>query len=435
MKKGFTLVEMLGVIIVLSLLALIGSTAVTSIVKNSKSTLSNTQLESFKMAAELWAQDNMDILPYEGCTSVSLSDLEDLKRINEVDRSNNPNIDNYIAKVCVSQETEQDSLNIETTIVDYTEYLSCFTTSEVDGGVEINGYSNDCDKSVIIPAKINNKDVVSIASRAFYNKSITSVIIPNKVKSIGDMAFTYNQLNSVSLPSNIETIGQLAFVGNQLTTIKIPDSVTSIGASAFGANQLVKINFPKSLNELPFGIFMENKLTSITIPDNITVIGSQAFRDNLLENVTIPDGVITIDTGAFWNNYLTSIEIPQSVQTIGTRAFQQNLLRRVQFASDGNLTKIDWYAFEENYLKSVDIPNSVTTIEGAAFEYNILEEVTIGNGITYIGQFAFGDDQNEDDGRTYGPNRLINVTIAAPESQVDYWNAFDGFAGTIQFTG
>lgn len=76
-KKGFTLVELLAVIIILSLLALLASTAVTKIVKDSKKDLSNTQLELIKSAAEVWGADNLSQLPSSGeCGYLTLEDLQ-----------------------------------------------------------------------------------------------------------------------------------------------------------------------------------------------------------------------------------------------------------------------------------------------------------------------------------------------------------------------
>ena len=63
MKKGFTLIEMLAVIVILSLLIVIGNVAVSSLIKNSKTKLSETQIEIIIKAAESLASDNIMYLP------------------------------------------------------------------------------------------------------------------------------------------------------------------------------------------------------------------------------------------------------------------------------------------------------------------------------------------------------------------------------------
>lgn len=76
-KKGFTLVELLAVIIILSLLALIASTSVTKVVRDSKTDLYNTQIELIKAAAEAWGADNLYKLPEANtCKFMTLYDLK-----------------------------------------------------------------------------------------------------------------------------------------------------------------------------------------------------------------------------------------------------------------------------------------------------------------------------------------------------------------------
>ena len=102
-KRGFTLVELLAVIIILSLLALITTTAITKIVKDSKEELSDTQIALIKSTAEMWGADNIDKLPSIGsCSYLTLKDLKDLGIIDSsvIDPKTNQQIsDNLIIKI------------------------------------------------------------------------------------------------------------------------------------------------------------------------------------------------------------------------------------------------------------------------------------------------------------------------------------------------
>lgn len=83
-KKGFTLVELLAVVVILSLLALLTSTAVTKLVSDAKEDLSKTQINLIKSAAELWGADNLDKLPDSGkCNYITLSLLKNNGLIDE----------------------------------------------------------------------------------------------------------------------------------------------------------------------------------------------------------------------------------------------------------------------------------------------------------------------------------------------------------------
>ncbi|MBQ2946714.1 MAG: prepilin-type N-terminal cleavage/methylation domain-containing protein [Bacilli bacterium] len=76
-KKGFTLVELLAVIVILALLALLTSTAVTKLVRDAKNDLSETQIQLIKSAADTWVADNLNKLPSSGgCGYLTLEDLK-----------------------------------------------------------------------------------------------------------------------------------------------------------------------------------------------------------------------------------------------------------------------------------------------------------------------------------------------------------------------
>lgn len=79
MKKGFTLAELLGVIVILSLITMITVPAITDTLQNYKIKLCNTQLEEIISAAKTWGADNLVKLPSsEGQTkTVSLKTLSD----------------------------------------------------------------------------------------------------------------------------------------------------------------------------------------------------------------------------------------------------------------------------------------------------------------------------------------------------------------------
>lgn len=77
-NKGFTLVELLGVIVIISLLTLVASVAVVKVVKDTKSDLSDIQIKAIESAAQAWGADNITLLPDAGdCIYLYLSDLQD----------------------------------------------------------------------------------------------------------------------------------------------------------------------------------------------------------------------------------------------------------------------------------------------------------------------------------------------------------------------
>ncbi len=113
MKKGFTLVELLAVIVILSLLALLTSTAITKLLSDAKGDLSNIQKNSIKSAAETWIAANMSQLPKDGeCKYLTLKDLKDsgLLDKNVIDSNTSKNISDDLKVKITSNKGEQGNL-------------------------------------------------------------------------------------------------------------------------------------------------------------------------------------------------------------------------------------------------------------------------------------------------------------------------------------
>lgn len=77
MKKGFTLVEMLMVIVVLSVLGMIAYPLVTNQIEKSKIDSYNTQINNIINASKRWAFDNDDLIPYDDTSkTVSINRIQ-----------------------------------------------------------------------------------------------------------------------------------------------------------------------------------------------------------------------------------------------------------------------------------------------------------------------------------------------------------------------
>ena len=64
-KKGFTLVELLTVIILLGIIGLIATVTVSNELKENKESLYQIQLDNIKRSAETWSSDHVFELPSE----------------------------------------------------------------------------------------------------------------------------------------------------------------------------------------------------------------------------------------------------------------------------------------------------------------------------------------------------------------------------------
>jgi len=96
--------------------------------------------------------------------------------------------------------------------------------------------------TVRIPPTIQGLPVIYIGDRAFRQRNLINVIIPESASSIGQEAFSDNHLINVTIGSNVTSIGAFTFRNNQLTRVTIPNSVIHIGRGAFDTRVIVTCN-------------------------------------------------------------------------------------------------------------------------------------------------------------------------------------------------
>ena len=289
-RNAFTLIELLAVIVILAVILVISIPRILDVIDVSKK-------DSFKTSAQIIADsaekkyvenklNNIDeVITCENVTKLSKEDYEYcfVKIDNEGKATVTIEGKGKFKDLAICNGTKT-SVELSDTCSTDAKY---FAYEDVEGGISITGYSIEGGLDVVIPSNINGKQVVAIATEAFQNKQLTSVIIPNSVTNIYVHAFSSNQLTSVTIPTSVTSIGHSAFYGNKLTSVTIPNSVTSIGDYAFQSNQLTSITIPSSVTSIGGYAFKSNQLTSVTIPSSVTSIGKWAFLKNDSSNLNL----------------------------------------------------------------------------------------------------------------------------------------------------
>ena len=399
-KNAFTLIELLAVIAILAIILVISIPKVLDVIEISK-------INTFKNAAKLIVDsaekkyteneafdENVDIT-CEMTSKLSKKDYEYC--FIKFDEDGN-------ATVTMEGKGKYEGIRICNGSKDEFELSdSCetdskyFTYKEVTNGIEISGYNIEGGLDVIVPKKIDGKEVVSFGSWALAHKQLTNLIIPDSVTNVGTGAFNDNKLpdsqafiliknrdyvNSYGgknknpvIPDGIKYTGYFGFSGCYIESVTIPDSVIEISAASFRLNSLTSVDIPNSVKTIGSWAFAWNPLTSVVIPDSVTSIGDQAFQADSLTSVTIGNSVKTIGDGAFSKNQLTSVTIPESVTSIGNGAFNK--------ASNSNpkLTKIinktgksfDWGAII-NSSSSEEYTFAFGTVVNSAGNVEIVSE-------------------------------------------------------------
>lgn len=174
----------------------------------------------------------------------------------------------------------------------------------------------------------------------------------------------------------------------------------------------------------------EKECWVITFDKDITTVGDYAFQNRTaLTSVTIPDSITSIGSSAFTGcTSLASFTIPSSVSSVGSNAFGNcTSLKRVDIADLSAWCKISFDAGAANpllngaklYLKGneltdITIPADITEINYSFCGCTSLTSITIGNGVTSIGNLAFS-----------GCTSLTSITIGNCVTSIGY-RAFYG---------
>lgn len=248
-------------------------------------------------------------------------------------------------------------------------------------------YSGD----VFIPETISVEgvtyDVKVIGEKAFLQKAITSVVIPNSVDSIKTMAFSgCRSLTSVTMGRGLKYSGNGAFgASTKIATVNISDLSAWCGIEFYDFNAN-PIQFAKSIT------LNGKNITDLVIPDDVESIGDFAFYNcNSLQSITIGKGVKSIGQSAFYYCYnVPSLEVPGNVAEIGTGAFSS--MRGIKEMTLGNgIEIIDTDAFKGcQALTSVSFPASLKKIGSTAFaSCGALAEVNFAAAVDSIAKDAF----------------------------------------------
>lgn len=212
-----------------------------------------------------------------------------------------------------------------------------------DGGeVTITDYIGTSEH-VLIPDTIDGLPVTALGHRAFYEKTVTTVVVPDSVTEIGAACFSGdNYLVSLKLPDGLKRLPPASLEScMRLYDFDLPQSLEKIYSSVFEFNYyLTHLTLPSSLTEIEqlnfIGLY---GLQSLTLAEDneafkldetngllMTADGTRllhCFSDIVpAEEIILPEGLKTVDPFAFHYDYdVKCIVLPEGVETIGAMAF------------------------------------------------------------------------------------------------------------------
>lgn len=212
-----------------------------------------------------------------------------------------------------------------------------------DGGeVTITDYIGTSEH-VLIPDAIDGLPVTALGHRAFYEKTVTTVVVPDSVTEIGAACFSGdNYLVSLKLPDGLKRLPPASLEScMRLYDFDLPQSLEKIYSSVFEFNYyLTHLTLPSSLTEIEqlnfIGLY---GLQSLTLAEDnaafkldetngllMTADGTRllhCFSDiSPAEEIILPEGVKIVDPFAFHYDYdVKRIVLPEGVEAIGAMAF------------------------------------------------------------------------------------------------------------------
>jgi len=219
---------------------------------------------------------------------------------------------------------------------------SDFDCTAENGEVTITDYIGTREH-VLIPSEIGGFPVTALADKAFYEKHVTTVVVPDSVTEIGDLCFSGdNYLLSLTLPDGLAELPPIALEScYSLMDFELPKGLKTIGAGALQAIfYLTHLTIPAGVTDIEqMNFLMMHGLEEVSVAEGSTSFTYDAENGLLMtadkarllhcffhlapqKEIILPEGMKTIDPFAFhYDVTVEKIVLPEGAETIGLLAF------------------------------------------------------------------------------------------------------------------
>lgn len=219
---------------------------------------------------------------------------------------------------------------------------SDFDCTAENGEVTITDYIGTREH-VLIPSEIGGFPVTALADKAFYEKHVTTVVVPDSVTEIGDLCFSGdNYLVSLTLPDGLAELSYGALEScYSLLDFDLPKGLKTIGEGALQAIfYLTHLTIPAGVTDIEqMNFLMMHGLEEVSVAEGSTSFTYDAENGLLMtadkarllhcffhlapqKEIILPEGMKTIDPFAFhYDVTVEKIVLPEGAETIGLLAF------------------------------------------------------------------------------------------------------------------
>ena len=420
-NKGFTLIELVAVIILVGLIVLIITPKITKVLKTQKMNIFKDSVEGIVKSVKEDAVNNA------GFNSTTTSNYRayvfdgnslyltvagnkaadaDIKISGSIDKGQGTVVVTkdsdivlavYNDKFCAKKNAEDTNITVEdysgscvNDEIDIPEATSCFTyNNNPDNTLTITGYDYNnatCSKDLVIPNRINGKIVSKLASFAFVDAEVKigaylekgddgknhyyteyAANVPDGKDIIQVMAAKATDINAKTCYTDSEENNSVSVDVNYVHTSGDGYYGCSFEMSEAGMTNNYKFNsidfsHATAITKIPVGLIPFSSVGSVTIGEYITDIGTMAFTKNYIKSIIIPKNVIDINYFAFAINQIDNVDFTnaQNLKSIKSGTFLKNNINSVNIHDLNNLESIEGDflgSFSENQLTSVTLKN------------------------------------------------------------------------------
>ena len=465
-KKGFTLVELLAVIVILAVILIIAMPKISDVIKNSKESSLETTAKLIASQAEKKYTENQVLdnsstikcsdvakisdADYESCnitfdskgnakvTIVGKGKFEGMAVCNANKNNASISSDCSTAAKYFSYEDIDDGLvkTLSVTVEDENKCISHLQRLGAPEEVATTLCTTNQAVDELTLQQVVSRGIIPSSDYEMAGLKVEYIIVENVEVKDANMCKSYIQADGASE----ETATTLCTTEDGLTELKYVISQGYIPSSDYEIAGLNVTHKPYVPSITITGYNIEGG-TDVVIPSQIdgktvVAIGDYAFtKSGVIPSLTAYNNDYKVSLLSYNsnNNYvvkplevtgvkglgITSVIIPNTVTSIGGHAFEGNNLINVEIPS--SISRIGDYAFAGNKLTNVEIPSSITVIGNDAFAGNKLTNVEIPSSITGIGDYAFAGNPN-----------IVITNNSSIENTVGVWRNIVGYyCGTI----
>ena len=363
-KRGFTLVELLAVIVILAVILIIAMPKISDVIKNSKESSLETTAKLIASQAEKKYTENQVL---DGSSTIKCSDVVKLNENDygpckiTFDDKGNAKVSivgkgKFAGLQVVDGTKDSAKASVKEDVVETA--ANYFSYEEVEGGISITGYQiglnvevedvNKC-TSYFQTMGITEEQATTLCNGNALDNDMTlkdavkQGIIPSSDYESAGLKETYENGGGtdVVIPSQIDgktvvAIGDYAFTTRGvIPTLTAYNNDYKVSLLSYDSNNNYVVKPLASGGVKGLGI------TSVIIPNTVTSIGGHAFEGNNLINVEIPSSITGIGDYAFANNKITSITFPDTLITFGCRVFEGNpIMEDGSYSFPSNVTEV-----------------------------------------------------------------------------------------------